>query len=71
MASCRICFMADPAVAEALAREVGVDPDRVLAWTAIWTVHQAAQAWIAGQLLKACFSSSVADRITMRVQPPR
>ena len=32
-------------IAEALAHEVGVDPRRVLAWTAIWAVHQAAQAW--------------------------
>ncbi len=32
-------------VAEALAHEVGVDPGRVLSWTAIWSVHQAAQAW--------------------------
>lgn len=31
--------------AEALAREVGIEPGRVLAWTAIWCVHQAAQAW--------------------------
>lgn len=32
-------------VAEALAREVSLDPRRVFAWTAIWSVHQAAQAW--------------------------
>ena len=31
--------------AEALARRAGVDPARALRWTAIWTVHQTAQAW--------------------------
>lgn len=31
--------------AEALAHEVGIEPARVLTWTAIWCVHQAAQAW--------------------------
>lgn len=32
-------------MAEALAGRVDVPLDRVLAWTAIKTVHQAAQAW--------------------------
>ena len=31
--------------AEALAHEVGIESARVLTWTAIWCVHQAAQAW--------------------------
>lgn len=31
--------------AEALARQLGLEPSRVLRWTAIWVVHQTAQAW--------------------------
>ncbi|SDS57664.1 streptomycin 6-kinase [Friedmanniella luteola] len=31
--------------AGALARRLDVDPDRSLRWAAVWTVHQAAQAW--------------------------
>ncbi len=31
--------------AEALAARLGLDQDRVLRWTAIWTVHQAVQCW--------------------------
>jgi streptomycin 6-kinase len=32
-------------IAEALAHALGLDPRRALRWAAIWTVHQAAQAW--------------------------
>lgn len=32
-------------IAEALAQALGLDPHRALRWAAIWTVHQAAQAW--------------------------
>ncbi|SDE13933.1 aminoglycoside phosphotransferase family protein [Auraticoccus monumenti] len=32
-------------VAESLARLTGIDVGRSLRWTAVWTVHQAAQAW--------------------------
>ncbi len=32
-------------IAEALAVRTSTDPRRVLRWTAVWTVHQAAQAW--------------------------
>ena len=32
-------------IAEALAQALGLDPRRALRWAAIWTVHQAAQAW--------------------------
>lgn len=32
-------------IAERLAVRTAVDPRRVLSWAAIWTVHQAAQAW--------------------------
>jgi streptomycin 6-kinase len=32
-------------IAEALARALGLDPRRALRWAAIWTVHQATQAW--------------------------
>ena len=32
-------------VAEALAQALGLDPRRAQRWAAIWTVHQAAQAW--------------------------
>lgn len=32
-------------VAELLARRSGVDVVRTLRWTAVWTVHQAAQSW--------------------------
>ena len=31
--------------AEALAESLGLGPDRVVAWTVVWTVLQAAQAW--------------------------
>jgi streptomycin 6-kinase len=32
-------------IAEALAQALGLDQRRALRWAAIWTVHQAAQAW--------------------------
>ena len=50
--------------AEALAREIGIEPRRVLIWTAIWCVHQAAQAWRDDQAeLEELFTSAAIDKL--------
>lgn len=36
--------------AEALARRLGLDPHRVLRWTAVWLIHQVTQSWRADQV---------------------
>ncbi len=51
-------------IAESLAADVAVDARRVLAWTAIWTVHQAAQAWRDDQqAVESLASSAAVDRL--------
>ena len=50
--------------AEALAGEVGIEPRRALIWTAIWCVHQAAQAWRDDQAeLDDLVTSAVINRL--------
>lgn len=53
-------------VAESLARRAGVDAGRSLQWTAVWTVHQAAQAWRMDQteLEALVASATVRDLLT-------
>lgn len=53
-------------VAESLAKRTGIDVGRSLRWTAVWTVHQAAQAWREDQTeLEALIASpTVRDLLT-------
>jgi streptomycin 6-kinase len=51
-------------IAEALAVMAGVSSTRALTWTAIWTVHQVAQAWREDQQsLERLVESPVIDRL--------
>lgn len=53
-------------IAEAVAQALGLDPRRALRWAAIWTVHQAAQAWRDDQqqLERLVASPTVNDLLT-------
>jgi streptomycin 6-kinase len=49
-------------IAEALAARVNVNPKRALGWTAVWSVHQAAQSWRDDQdALERMIESSMID----------
>lgn len=51
-------------IAEALATEVDVAPQRALRWAAIWAVHQAAQAWRDDQeVLESLMASPMVDNL--------
>ncbi len=51
-------------IAEALATEVDVAPQRALRWAAIWAVHQAAQAWRDDQeVLESLMASPMIDNL--------
>jgi streptomycin 6-kinase len=54
-------------IAESLAADVAVDVRRALSWTAIWTVHQAAQAWRDDQHeVESLASSAPVDQLLRR-----
>ena len=52
--------------AAAIARELGLDPHRCRRWAAIWTVHQATQAWRDDQheLDALCSSPELQEMLT-------